>query len=439
MHSTIALGSLRTKDAEESRKARAAERTAIAVGGILSLLGLAGWLMPLAVPEWFFLPPTAAAAGLTSAIGLGFSKSRRRGARAICLAMAAATGLLALTALILGRAGMPGPLGALGRGLPPQIAGAFLLLSFVLLFLRANKGARAIAADVSMFGMGWSVLTLVFDGLFSALRIFGVSLPAKPAMVWMMALLAFAAISRRTEYGAFSKLRTGGLTGRLIHILFWITLVLPFLRETMRARLMQSRLMPEHSASASLAATAVTLGMVFLLLIGHYFRRLENEIREMSLRDELTGLYNLRGFRLLAGQALRLAQRSDQPFCLMFVDVDDLKQVNDEHGHAVGSLLLVETAELLQSTFRETDVVGRIGGDEFVVAGQFGREAIERFAGRLAANSAANRGTQRPYASLSLGHVTADRERRQSLEDLLALADDAMYQQKRSKKRQITV
>lgn len=425
-----------------SRRWAAVQLTALAAGGGLALLGMAAWLFPQAAPEWLRLPADADAAGLACAIGLGFSFGRRRGGeQRFRRLMAVSAGLIALVAIFGRVKALHGPAGTLPSGMPPAVSLAFLFLALILFFLRSDRGVASVLGDLSVFGLGWSVLTLVFDALFSAMHIFGVSLPAKasPAMIWLVALVSLAAIARRMESGIFSLLRGGGISGRLIRILFWIVLFLPFLREGMRGRLIASGVASEHSAAASLAASAVVFGMGFLLLIGYYFRRLENEIRELSLRDELTGVYNLRGFRLLADQTFRLAQRSHQPFSVLFVDVDDLKQINDELGHSAGSSLLVETAELLRSSFRETDVVGRIGGDEFAVAGNFDSVGIEEAAGRLSEESAGGTGRERPHPGLSIGHVTANPEQGQSLEDLLALADAAMYEQKRSKKQQVAI
>ena len=140
----------------------------------------------------------------------------------------------------------------------------------------------------------------------------------------------------------------------------------------------------------------------------------------------------------MADQALRLAQRSQLPFSVLFVDVDDLKQVNDELGHGAGSMLLIETAELLRSSFRETDVVGRVGGDEFVVAGQFNEDAIALAAERLARESAqASESLSDPARlRLSIGYVTTNPQEKEPLQDLLDRADAAMYEHKRSKKLQ---
>jgi diguanylate cyclase (GGDEF)-like protein len=139
---------------------------------------------------------------------------------------------------------------------------------------------------------------------------------------------------------------------------------------------------------------------------------------------------------LLADQALRMAQRSQLPVSVLFVDVDNLKKINDTLGHDAGSAFLVETANLLRETFRETDVIGRIGGDEFAVICQGSYVAISIAAQRLSlASKAHDSETGRRYPlSLSLGYVTAEEHVRQSLKELLTAADRAMYEEKRLKK-----
>jgi diguanylate cyclase (GGDEF)-like protein len=128
---------------------------------------------------------------------------------------------------------------------------------------------------------------------------------------------------------------------------------------------------------------AAMLSFVLLLFLAWRINNMEIKIHNFSLRDELTGLYNLRGFHLLAEQSLRLAYRNQLPFSVLFIDLDNLKQINDSLGHSTGSAFLAETGVILRGAFRETDVLGRIGGDEFAVAGQFGQMAISLAAQRL--------------------------------------------------------
>jgi diguanylate cyclase (GGDEF)-like protein len=211
---------------------------------------------------------------------------------------------------------------------------------------------------------------------------------------------------------------------------------LPILREVGRAHLLQSLRMPVQYATAILTSITTMLSFVLLLILAWRINSMEMEIRDLSLRDALTGLYNLRGFHLLAEQLLRLAHRNELPFSVLFIDLDNLKQINDSYGHDAGSRFLVETGEILTATFRETDVLGRVGGDEFAVAGEFSQTAISIAAERLqAACALRNREPGRQFPlSFSVGFGSSVEHENESLKDLLAKADQAMYQEKRRKK-----
>ena len=92
-------------------------------------------------------------------------------------------------------------------------------------------------------------------------------------------------------------------------------------------------------------------------------QRLQAELRGMSVTDDLTGLNNRRGFFMLAEQEMKLARRLKKDLLLVFVDLDDFKSINDTHGHQVGDQALAETAEILRTTFRESDVLALLGGE----------------------------------------------------------------------------
>jgi diguanylate cyclase (GGDEF)-like protein len=163
---------------------------------------------------------------------------------------------------------------------------------------------------------------------------------------------------------------------------------------------------------------------------------MESQIHSLTLRDGLTGLYNLRGLTLLGEQALQLARRAGMPFSVLYIDIDNLKHINDTQGHAAGSQLLRETSEFLIATFRETDIVARVGGDEFVVTGQFSEEML-RVAVRRLGELCSRRNCEpgRVYdISFSIGQVTTHGDEQESLEQLMARADRAMYETKHLKK-----
>ena len=96
-------------------------------------------------------------------------------------------------------------------------------------------------------------------------------------------------------------------------------------------------------------------------------KKMEQELRELSLTDELTGLYNRRACLTLGEQLLKIANRDKKGIYVLYADVDNLKIINDEMGHQTGDQALSDVAAILKEKFRESDVIARIGGDEFVV------------------------------------------------------------------------
>jgi len=166
--------------------------------------------------------------------------------------------------------------------------------------------------------------------------------------------------------------------------------------------------------------------------------RTEDALRELSLADELTQVYNRRGFLTVAEQQMKVAHRTKKEMALFYADLDDLKRINDTFGHETGDAALVEAAELLKDAFRDSDIVARIGGDEFAVLAidmPEGKAAAltRRLRDRVQARNA--RPEAGPPISFSLGVVRYDPDRPCSLQELLALADRRMYQEKSSKKR----
>jgi diguanylate cyclase (GGDEF)-like protein/PAS domain S-box-containing protein len=166
-------------------------------------------------------------------------------------------------------------------------------------------------------------------------------------------------------------------------------------------------------------------------------REAQEHLQTLSLTDELTGLQNRRGFFTMASRLLRAAPLTGQEFTVLYTDVDDLKTVNDTYGHDAGSALLVGAADVLKNTFRAADVVGRIGGDEFVALAAISRLGssviIERLQTHLATFNARVKG---PHAlSLSFGMAHFDPTGPTTLEEVVRQADHAMYEQKRIKRR----
>jgi diguanylate cyclase (GGDEF)-like protein len=162
------------------------------------------------------------------------------------------------------------------------------------------------------------------------------------------------------------------------------------------------------------------------------------KLEQLALIDALTGLNNRRGFLTLAGQQLRIADRFGKRLHLLFADLDGMKWINDTLGHSEGDRALRETAELLRRTFRESDILARIGGDEFAVLA-LGEDKSEegtirsRFEEQLVAhNDSADRGYR---LSISIGITVYDPSVPCSIEQLLDRGDALMYEQKRLQKQ----
>lgn len=160
---------------------------------------------------------------------------------------------------------------------------------------------------------------------------------------------------------------------------------------------------------------------------------LQEELGTLALTDELTGLFNRRGFLALAERQLKLGRRSGRGILLFFADVDGLKKINDSFGHFEGDLALIRTAEVLEKTFRDSDLLARLGGDEFaMLAIEAAGHSEATITARLQESLKAMSGTESRYAlSLSLGVVRFDPRSTTSIGQLMVLADQAMYEQKR--------
>ena len=179
-------------------------------------------------------------------------------------------------------------------------------------------------------------------------------------------------------------------------------------------------------------------GKLLLLAIHHAIAREQmiDELRNLSMTDELTGLYNRRGFLAFGLEHLKLAKRTGRAYTLVYVDVDGLKQINDEHGHEAGDRAIVEAAEILRKTFRVSDICARIGGDEFaVIAVESPESSAPVFRRRLqkTVNEFNTKSGLVFKLSLSSGVTGSHHKNVTTAEELLRKADQSLYEHKKSK------
>ena len=166
-------------------------------------------------------------------------------------------------------------------------------------------------------------------------------------------------------------------------------------------------------------------------------KRMEESLHAMTMVDDLTGVYNRRGFMTLAEQQLKLGRRAKSPLILLYLDVDNLKRVNDSLGHPEGNILLSRAAIVLRRSFREADVLARIGGDEFaVLAMNATRQSIETPLRRLRINLDEDNVhvDEAHRLVLTTGIACFDPADPRPLEKLLSEADGDMYERKRQKR-----
>src|SRR5690242_9315230 len=165
-------------------------------------------------------------------------------------------------------------------------------------------------------------------------------------------------------------------------------------------------------------------------------KKLEETLRNSSLKDDLTGLFNRRGLLKQAAPYFDFARRQKETLLLLFIDLDGMKRINDEFGHNEGDVALVKTAEILNRSFRSSDIIARLGGDEFTVLvtdrSANKDDAIKRLNENLKAyNKSEKRGFKLAF---SIGVAQLEPERMTCFEELLEQADQAMYEQKRMKR-----
>ena len=199
----------------------------------------------------------------------------------------------------------------------------------------------------------------------------------------------------------------------------------------------------DHSAESAIAAGAREF-IKKPFSIDEFILRFDKMMRDhkgeetllaLSLTDELTGLYNRRRFFVLTEQYLKVAIRTRKRSLLLYIDMDDLKWINDQCGHNEGDQALIHLSQILKKTFRESDIIARIGGDEFVVLLESDVENDELLITRLYENikDCNAKGSQSYKLSISVGAAPFDPENPISIDELLSKADALMYAQKRKR------
>ncbi len=449
---TAATAAANRPDAKVLKGLERAEAVCLAVATLIAATVLCGWLVPAigaALPGgWSLMKANTALAVLlcTASLALSPQRDSRRLIRAgqACAGVAALLAGVALfeywsghstglDTLLAADSGSPAP----GR-MSIQSASCFVLLGLALVIDRTRQDTLGMILDALNVAVVMLTLVLIAGYTFGATNLVSESLATStsPHALASIALLTFTLTSRRAPYGFFAVLVGVGIGSQFARIMLPSSVALSYMIIIAGVELLASSALTLPYAAAVTASGLAALMLILVVLLATKINGLETNLRELSLSDELTGFHNRRGFYLLGEQALRDARRTATPVSVLFFDADGLKRVNDMLGHDVGSAFLLDIAALLRATFRGSDVLGRVGGDEFAVLTHGRLADLTPALRRLDdATEAANGEGDRPYRiSFSVGGATSEPQGSESLAELLDRADAAMYEKKRERR-----
>jgi len=340
------------------------------------------------------------------------------------------------------------PVGPYSSGrMSPITATTFLALGFALLLLdeETQSGWRP-SQLLSLWGMFAGIMSLsgYLTGATATFRIFSYTqIAVYTALV--LFVMSTAIFFARPRAGIANDLM-GKFSGSAIARRFLpIVIIVPFLAAWIRLRGQRAGLFGTELGLALNLTTNVVMLSFLVWLNARQLNKTEESLEEVreaknilydaSMRDELTGLYNRRGFLTLAEEQIKIACSGRRELLVVFADVDDLKAINDGYGHSEGDNALKKAAEVLLAVFRDTDLVARLGGDEFaVLALDCSPAGLVRINAHFDKLLRLMNNLEKPWnLSISVGAIHVDSKHQLSIEELLRKADEMMYDRKRAK------
>ena len=331
--------------------------------------------------------------------------------------------------------------------MPLGTAMTFLTLGLALLLLdwRTHSGPRT-AQLLSLWAVFAAVMSWsgYLSGAVAIYRLFSYT-PIAVYTALVLFMLGAAVFFARPKVGI-----AGDLTGRFLgsamaRRFLPAVIVLPILGAWIRVLGQRAGLFgAELGLAWNLTINVLTLSLLVWLNARKLnkteesleeVREAKNLLYDASLKDELTGLYNRRGFLTFAEEQIKLACSGRRELLVVFADVDRLKAINDGYGHSEGDHALKRAAEVLLTVFRDTDVVARMGGDEFaVLALDCPPAGLTRINAHFEKMLRIVNDSDHPWKlSISVGTVHVDSKHQLSISELLSKADKMMYGQKREK------
>ncbi|MDO6460125.1 GGDEF domain-containing protein [Granulosicoccaceae sp. 1_MG-2023] len=390
--------------------------------------------------QWITMAPaTATGVALLSLILLLCPHTSRHAVRFPYLAAVGFTLLYSLYAIAQGFTSTA----AADATQPMTLIGAcyMTLLSLFLLVVRCKSKRTVPVSDILAYVLLVLLIAVTSASVFSSPIVIGshsLSALSLPTLICFYCLF-IAILPTRASRGWFSPIFGDGIGSHVSRLVLPFTLATPFV-VILSALLLsgeQHNPLPQQFWTLTLIVTVISGASALLVFpLARRVNALERGLRELSLNDEMTSVLNRRGFFLLGEHLYSQALRENSGLGILFFDLDGLKKVNDTYGHDTGSALLVDFARLLKSTFRHSDAIGRIGGDEFaVVSCRPGLDnALKRLHTAVAAFNAHNKKHYR--IDYSVGRLHAMPGNGVPFDSLLAQADLLMYKEKRRRKQQ---
>ncbi len=193
---------------------------------------------------------------------------------------------------------------------------------------------------------------------------------------------------------------------------------------------------PLHFTVPLLSGFAFGVALALLLKFYLHLRDKERRMKELALTDELTGLPNRRALVEMLEHEIERARRHRRPLALALLDLDDFKHINDTYGHLVGDLVLSELAALIRRNLRSTDIVGRFGGEEFmIIMPDTDFNTAVKVVERLRFST--EKTYFEPVGSVSISVGVTEFREGDGVEDLIARADENLYTAKREGKNRV--
>lgn len=453
-----------------SRQKFDAARTACVFAVSVSSLVLVGWAFDIEPLKRIFpglvaMNPTTAVSFMLLSISLWLSRPENTGRSTlsvtwVCGGLVVMVGYLKLGELLFGwTAGIDQWLftdkltrDATGQPnrMAPNTALNFLLQGCALLLLHVKTRRGFYLAQVFVGVSIFTSLLPVIGYIYGMKPFYGIGSFIPMALHTAVTFLALSIgiLFVRPGAGLTRTIFDQGVSGIMVRRLLPSVIILPVILGWLR---LQGQRLGFYDNELGVALTVV-LHIVILtmliwwnsfLLLGMDAQRkqVEQQLQDLTLTDDLTELRNRRGFLFLADQELKLIRQRHlgTHLWLIYADMDGLKQINDTLGHEAGSQAIVQASEILKQSFRESDILARLGGDEFAVL-SIGSdpEGGNIMLARLHENFRTfNIQGNLPYPlAMSAGVVRVDPEQAVSIETVINEADQAMYEHKRSKKRQ---